>query len=246
MRPESSVEAQPSGESQQTSSPTRGSAWEGDSSSTGGSGLGSDSSSGSELSNENESFLESPTGPKVPSERPPDLPSQEDLSVDQRPRDNPEPISLGPASNLSLKENQNINEFVSIDFGKNEQQIPKKKILRSLRNFPYELIYYSRYCYNGGNVFKQILSEFGIKNNPTRLVKLLFAVAEIICDHDLGEKRSLNNLNHFYYEYIKDIPNGPKPTLEEFDDYLYRWAGKIWPLALDIIHEYSRNKYANR
>ena len=115
-----------------------------------------------------------------------------------------------------------------------------------MRNFPYELIYYSWYRDNDGNIFKQILSEFGIKNILTRLVKLLFVAAEIICDSDLGEKRFLNNLNHFYYEYINDILNGAKPTLEQFDDYLYRWTEKVWPRALDIIQEYSRNKYAMR
>ena len=69
----------------------------------------SDSGSASEFSDENEPFLESPAGPKVPSERPPDLPSQEYLSVDQRAQVNPEPISLGPGSNLPLKGDQNIN-----------------------------------------------------------------------------------------------------------------------------------------
>ena len=77
-------------------------------------------------------------------------------------------------------------------------------------------------------------------------MKLLFVAGEVIRDRCLGGKRFLNNLNHFYYEYIKDTPNEPKPTLEEFDDYLYRWAEKIWPLALDILHEYSRNKYVKR
>ena len=76
---------------------------------------------------------------------------------------------------------------------KKEQQIPKKKILRSLRNFPYELIYYSWYRDNDGNIFKQILSGFGIKNILTRLMKLLFVAAEIIHDPDLGEQRFLNN-----------------------------------------------------
>ena len=27
---------------------------------------------------------------------------------------------------------------------------------------------------------------------------------------------------------------------------LYRWAEKVWRRALDVIHEYSRNKYAKR
>ena len=45
---------------------------------------------------------------------------------------------------------------------------------------------------------------------------------------------------------MKDIPNGPKPTFKQFDDYLYRWAEKVWHCTLDVIHEYSRNKNAKR
>ena len=170
--------------------------------------------------------------------------SQEDLSDAQRARVNPEPTY--PESNLPLKGDQNINEPASIDSIKKEQQIPKKKILRSLRNFPYKLIYYSWYRDNDGDIFKQILSEFGIKDNLTRFVKLLPAAAEIIREGDLGERSFLNNLNHFYYEYIKDTPTGQKQTLGQFDNYLYRWAEKIWSRALDITHKYTRNKYANR
>ena len=77
-------------------------------------------------------------------------------------------------------------------------------------------------------------------------MKLLFVATKIIRDRDLELKRFLDNLNHFYYEYMKDIPNGPKPTLEQFDDSFYRWAEKVWSRALDIIHEYSRNKYPKR
>ena len=77
-------------------------------------------------------------------------------------------------------------------------------------------------------------------------MKLLFVATKIIRDRDLGVKRFLDNLNHFYYEYMKDIPNGPKPTLEQFDGSFYRWAEKVWSRALDIIHEYSRNKCAKR
>ena len=76
--------------------------------------------------------MESPAGPKIPSERHPDISSQEDLSVDHRAQVNTTPISLGSGSNFPLKGDQNINEPVSIDSIKKEQQIPKKKILRSL------------------------------------------------------------------------------------------------------------------
>ena len=108
------------------------------------------------------------------------------------------------------------------------------------------MIYYSWYREEHNNIFKTILIEFGIKNNLTRFLKLLVAAAEIIRKCDIGETNFLNNLNHFYCKYIKDIPNGPKPTLAQFDDYLYRWAEKVWPRALDIIHEYTRKKYAKR
>ena len=80
-------------------------------------------------------------------------------------------------------------------------------------------------------------------------MKLLVAAAEIIHKRDIGERNFLNNLNceyiiiHIYYIHI---PNGPKPTLAQFDDYLYRWSEKVWPRALDIIHEYTRKKYAKR
>ena len=77
-------------------------------------------------------------------------------------------------------------------------------------------------------------------------MKLQFVAAEIIRDRDVGGKRFLTKFNHFYNEYIKDIPNGPKATLEQFDDYLYRWAEKVWPRALDVIHEYSKNKCAKK
>ena len=77
-------------------------------------------------------------------------------------------------------------------------------------------------------------------------MKLLFVATKIIRDRDLEVKRFLDNLNHFYYEYMKDIPNGPKPTFKQFDHYLYRWAEKVWHCTLDVIHEYSRNKNAKR
>ena len=139
-----------------------------------------------------------------------------------------------------MKRDQNINEPVSNDSVKKEQQLPNKKKLRSLRDFPKDLIYYLWYRENHNNIFKNILIEFGIKKNLTRFVKLLIAAAEIIRKRDIRKRNFLNNLNHFYFEYIKDIPNGPKPTLAQFDGYLYRWAEKVWPRALDIIYEYSR------
>ena len=58
-------------------------------------------------------------------------------------------------------------------------------------------------------------------------------------------KRFFNHRLRFHHkQYCRDNPNGPKLTLEKIDDYLYRWAMKVWPHAFDIIFEYSRNKDA--
>ena len=141
----SSVDTQLSAESLRTFSPTRGGGGDGEqgSLSTGGSSSDSVTGLGSGSSDENEYVLESPDGPNILSEKPPGLPSQEDLSVIQRVQVNPEPNSLGIESNLPLKGNQNINEPASNDSVKKGQLVSKRKILKSLRNFPYELINYS-------------------------------------------------------------------------------------------------------
>ena len=96
----------------------------------GGSGSGSDSGSGSESSDENEPILESTAGPKIPSERSPDLPSREDLSVVQRSWVDPEPNYRGPESNLPSNGDQKINELASNDYAEKEQQLLNKKNLR--------------------------------------------------------------------------------------------------------------------
>ena len=89
VQPEYSVETQPSVESQQTSSPTRGEAREGNSSLTEEPGFDSESGSSSKSDDESESELESSAGPKLPSESSPDLPSRR-AQVDRK-QDSPEP-----------------------------------------------------------------------------------------------------------------------------------------------------------
>ena len=65
-------------------------------------------------------------------------------------------------------------------------------------------------------------------------VKNLFAGLEIIRYFHQGETSFFNKLNYFHNEYYKDNPT-KKPTLEKFDDYLYRWAMEVWPRALEIF-----------
>ena len=81
VQQESSVEIQPSAESQQASSSISEGAEEGHSSEEDGSGSGSDSGSTSEPDDEDGRDLEHLAGPNVPSEDPPDLPSREILPV---------------------------------------------------------------------------------------------------------------------------------------------------------------------
>ena len=72
-----------------------------------------------------------------------------------------------------------------------------------------------------------VLDELGVKTNYTYVLTFLFAAAEIIRRLNQGARIFLSKLNQFYSEYIKDNSNRPTPTLEQFDDYLYRWAETV-------------------
>ena len=103
---------------------------------------------------------------------PPDLPSQGDLFVTQGAQVNREQDSLTPGAVLPSKGDQNINEPTSNDSAKQEQQISKqKRTLRSLKDFRFEPIYFSWYRNNNSSVFREILTEFGIKDNADRFRK---------------------------------------------------------------------------
>ena len=82
------------------------------------------------------------------------------------------------------------------------------------------------------------------KNSIDGFVKTLYAAAEMIRHLNLDENDFKYRLLHYYQQYCNDNPNGPKLLIEKFDDYLYRWAMKVWPRAFDIIYECSRNKHA--
>ena len=71
------------------------------------------------------------------------------------------------------------------------------------------------------------------------MVKFLHAAAEIIHYLDQGETGFNNRLHYFHNLYCET-----HPTTEKFDNCLCRWAMKVWPSALDKIHEHTRNKYA--
>ena len=163
VQPASSVENQPSPGSQQTPSPTREEAREGDPSLTGGSGSDSDSGSSSVSDDENESESESSAGPNAPSESPTDLPSREDLSVAQGAQFNQGQGSQRSGTVLPSKGDQTINKPTSTDSAKTEQQLSKnKRTLKSLRDFPLQEIFPKWYRDDSSSVFRKTLTEFGI------------------------------------------------------------------------------------
>ena len=97
----------------------------------------------------------------------------------------------------SLKGNQKANETASNKSVNNQQSVRKKKVLRSLRDYLYKLIYSSWYCNENSNIIKLILNELDVKTNYTYVLKLLFAAAEILRKLDQGERVFFSKPNQF-------------------------------------------------
>ena len=240
VQPKSSVESQLSTESQQTP-PTQEEAGEGDSSMEGGSGSDSDSESG----DESESELESSAGPNAPSESSPDLPSRGNLAVVQGAQVNQRQGSQKPATVVPSKGDQTIKKPAPTNSTKTEQQISKnKRQLKSLKDFPLSEIFPKWYRDKNSSVFRQALIALGMKNNVDNFVEVVHVAAALIHDLALGENHFKYILSKRYKQYCLDNPDGPKLTIEKYDDYLYRWAMKVWACAFDITHVRSRDKCA--
>ena len=116
--------------------------------------------------------------------------------------------------------------------------------MKSLKDFPLEPIFFKWYRCDSSSIFREISTEFGIKNNIDLFENILYAVGEIIRYLDQGEKVFHSNLKFYHNQYCKNNPNETQTTIEKFDDYLYRWAMKVWPRAFDNTHEYTRDKYS--
>ena len=85
------------------------------------------------------------------------------------------------------------------------------------------------------SVLREALKTLGIKNNPEGFVEVVHAAADPIHASQFAEIHSKNRLQKQHERYCTDNPNGPKLTVAKFDDYLYRWAMKVQPVALDIV-----------
>ena len=176
--------------------------------------------------------------------RSPDLPSRENLSVVREAQANQEQGSQKPGTVTPSKGDQTIKKPTPIRSPKTENQVSKNtRTLKSLRDLQLPKIFPKWYRDNSSSVLREILKTFGIKNNFDGFVEVVHAAAELIHDSQFGENRFNYRLQKQYKRYCTNHPNGPKLTIEQFDDYLYRWAMKVWPCALDIVYMRARDKY---
>ena len=235
VQPEPSVKTQLSTESQQTSSPIQEEAEEGDSSVEDGSGSGSDSGSSSESCDENEPGLDSSAGPVTPLEGSPDLPSRESLSVVQRAQVNQLQGSQKPRTVTPSEGDSTIKKHTPISSSKPDQVSNNTRTLKSLRDFEEQEIFPKWYRDRETSVLREALKTLGIKNNFEGFVEVVHAAADLIQGLQHGENHFKHRLRKQYERYCTDNPNGTKLTVAKFDDYLYSWAMKVWPCALDII-----------
>ena len=227
VQPESSVKTQLSIESQQTFSPIQEGAEEGDSSMGDGSGSDSDSGSSSGSGDESGPELESRVGPVVPSESSPDLPSRENLSAVQGAQVNQRQDSQKPTATSPFKGNQTEKKTTPTNSAKTEKQnVKPKKPLNSLKDFPFDPIYW---CWYGqvkedDNIFRKAIVDLGLKGdkvNLKQLVDILGIAADIIRELFRDEEEFRNNLHVRYNRYFRNTPSDQRPTVEAFDNYLY-------------------------
>ena len=244
VQPESSDETQQSAESQQTSTPTQEEAEEEESSAEDESGSGSDSASTSESDDGDGAVPETGVGPSTPLGGSSDLSSREELSAGEgaqvnQNQDSQKLRAIKPKIS-PLKGDQNVKT--------ENQSVKPKKALKSMKDFPYDVIYWSWYGREKEgyrNIFRETIADLGVKGDKAfleRLVALLGEAAEIVRNPPEDDTmfdiriRGIRNL------YFQDTPIEQKPTIEAIDNYLYCWAVKVWPRALDKIHEYTRSK----
>ena len=165
VQQEPSVEIQPSAESQQTSSPSNEESEEEDSSGDGGSGSDTESDSASDSDEENGSELGSSAGPAAPLVVSSDLPPRENLTVVQRAQADLEQCSrkTGTVSPLKGDNSEVESQSKASEQTKKQSVKPKKKTLKSLKNFPHEAIYRSWYVNKGEgeDIFTETIVDLG-------------------------------------------------------------------------------------
>ena len=146
--------------------------------------------------------MESSAGPDAPLEGSFHLLSRENLSVVQEARTNqkedsqkPGAASKEPGTVSPSKENQVKKKTTPSNSEKPEKQVSQnkkpKKPLKSLKDFPFEAIYFSWYREENNNIFRKTIADLDIKGDKgdiDHLVKILGIAADIIRELFRGEK----------------------------------------------------------
>ena len=115
--------------------------------------------------------------------------------------------------------------------------------MKSLKDFPFEAICFSWYREENNNILRKTIADLDIKGDKgdiDHLVKILGIATDVIRELFRGAKEFYKNPHNKYNNYFRNTPDNEKLIIEKFDDYLYRWAFKIWPRALEIILAKSR------
>ena len=196
--------------------------------------------------------MEAGVGPVFPLEGSPDLPPRENLSAVQGARNNQGQDSQEPKTASPLKENQTTptnsteTEMQVVKpkktGNKSENKLILKKPLNSMWNFPFEAIF-RRWYREEPNVFRITIEDLGLKSDQVdleQLVQLLNIAADIRNSPPQNKNEFYEILTREYDRYFISTPIDQRPTIEKFDNYLYHWAKKVWPRALDIIFEECR------
>ena len=193
-----------------------------------------------------------PSGGSVaPSDDSPDLPSRENVPVIQGAQADQGQGSHRPGAVSSSKENQTKKKPQTTSLEKQGSQTKNPtKPLKSLMSFPYPEIFYRWYreC-KDFSIFKETIADLGIKGNEkylNSLVEILHIAADIIRESraNYGDReRYIEIITRKHDAFFLDTPH-ERPSIAKFDSYLFSWATKIWPRALDLIREYERRRYS--
>ena len=250
VQQESSNEIQSSTESQQASSPICGEDEEGVSSGEDGSTSGSDSDSTSESDDEGESDSVPSRASVAPSDDSPDLPSRENVPVIRGAQEDMKQGSHRPEAVSSSKENQTKNKPQTMKKQGSQTKNPTKSF-KSLLTFPYPEIFF-RWYRDGkdSSIFKKAIVDLGIKGTEKYLnclVEVLHIAADLVRDNQANSydgERYLERITSKHEDFFVDTPPNERPSIVKFDNYLYSWAIKVWPRALELIREYERRRYS--
>ena len=116
----------------------------------------------------------------------------------------------------------------------------------NLLRFPLDEIFFRWYREKSDNIFRITIADLGIKGDEEYidgLVRVLSIAGDVLRETREGafdKKQYYKNLTIKYNGYFRNTPDAEKPSIYKFDNYLYCWALKIWPRALDTIRERCR------